>query len=74
MTEGGRVAVLEFVPNPDRVSPPIPASFSLTMLAGTAAGDAYTFAELRDQLESAGFKDVSAQPMPTPETVVLATK
>ena len=30
-----RVAVLEFVPNPDRVSPPIPARFSLTMLAGT---------------------------------------
>lgn len=40
---GGRVTVLEFVPNPDRVSPPMPASFSLTMLAETTGGDAFTF-------------------------------
>jgi len=71
---GGRVVVLEFVPNPDRISPPIPAAFSLTMLADTAAGDAYTFAELRQQLEGAGFRDVQAHPTPTPETVVMATK
>jgi len=71
---GGRIAVLEFVPNPDRVSPPMPASFSLTMLADTVAGDAYTLAELRDQLERAGFRDVSAHPTPTPQTVVVATK
>jgi ubiquinone/menaquinone biosynthesis C-methylase UbiE len=28
---GGRVVILEFVPNEDRVSPPTPARFSLTM-------------------------------------------
>jgi hypothetical protein len=44
---GGRVVVLEYVPNPDRVSPPIAAGFGLTMLAGTPAGDAYTLAELQ---------------------------
>src|SRR5207253_8129768 len=44
---GGKVVVLEFVPNDDRVSPPVPARFSLTMLVATAGGDAYTFAELR---------------------------
>jgi SAM-dependent methyltransferase len=71
---GGRVVVLEFVPNPDRVSPPIPARFSLTMLADTPSGDAYTFAELRSQLEHAGFTEVTAHPLPTPETVVLAHK
>jgi precorrin-6B methylase 2 len=70
----GRVVVLEFVPNPDRVSPPIPARFSLTMLSGTPSGDAYTFAELRQQLESAGFSDVSAHALPTPQTVLLARK
>ena len=42
---GGPAVILEFVPNEDRVSPPIPASFSLTMLAGTPGGDAYTFSE-----------------------------
>src|SRR5262249_49913325 len=71
---GGRVVILEMVPNADRVSPPVPARFALTMLAGTPAGDAYTFEEFRDQLEAAGFRAVSAHPLPTPETVLLATK
>ena len=69
---GGQVVVLEFVPNPDRVSPPIPAAFSLTMLADTVGGDAYTFAELSEQLTRAGFRDVAAHPTPTPETIVIA--
>ena len=71
---GGRVVVLEFVPNPDRVSPPVPARFSLAMLSGTPSGDAYTFAELQGQLERAGFRNVSAHPLPTPQTVLLAQK
>jgi SAM-dependent methyltransferase len=71
---GGRVVVLEFVPNPDRVSPPMAAGFSLTMLAGTPAGDAYTFAELQQQLEAAGFREASAHPLPSGQTVVLAQK
>ena len=74
LAPGGRVVVLEFVPNPDRVSPPVPARFSLTMLAGTPGGDAYTFAELHQQLEGAGFRNVSAHALPTPETVLLAQK
>ena len=74
LTPGGRVAVLEFVPNPDRVSPPMPAGFSVTMLAGTPSGDAYTFAELRQQLEDAGFSNVSAHALPTPQTILLAQK
>src|SRR5204862_4658961 len=65
---GGRVAILEMVPNPDRVTPVVAARFSLTMLGGTFAGDAYTLDELRDQLEKAGFADVSSHPLPTPET------
>jgi len=74
LKSGGKVVVLEFVPNPDRVSPPIPASFSLTMLAGTPSGNAYTFEELRQQLQDAGFKNISAHPLPTPQTILLAQK
>ena len=69
---GGRVVLLEMVPNPDRVTPLVPARFSLTMLGGTPSGDAYTLDELRDQLEKAGFADVSSHPLPTPETVIVA--
>jgi len=43
---GGRAAIAELVPNPDRVTPPTAAAFSMMMLATTPAGDAYTFAEL----------------------------
>jgi hypothetical protein len=68
------VVLLEFVPNPDRVSPPIPAGFSLTMLAGTPGGDAYTLAELRDQLGDAGFGSVSTHSLRTSQTILVAQK
>jgi 2-polyprenyl-3-methyl-5-hydroxy-6-metoxy-1,4-benzoquinol methylase len=51
----GRAAVVEFIPNPDRVTPPTAAAFSLLMLAYTASGDAYTFAEIADISKEAGF-------------------
>src|SRR5205085_11044645 len=47
---GGRVAVAEFVPNPDRITPAPVAAFSLVMLGTTPAGDAYTFDQLRGML------------------------
>jgi hypothetical protein len=73
MKPGGRTATLEFVPNEDRISPPMPAAFSLTMLASTVAGDAYTLSELSSMHREAGFKGVTAHPIPqSPHTVVLA--
>jgi SAM-dependent methyltransferase len=55
LADGGRAATLEFVPDPDRVSPPWSAMFALTMLAATPGGDAYTFAELDAICKDAGF-------------------
>jgi len=72
---GGKAVILEFVPNDDRVTPPMPAGFALTMLAGTPAGDAYTLRELKQIVEGAGFTgSVTTHALPTPETVVVATK
>ncbi|SPF43968.1 Methyltransferase type 12 [Candidatus Sulfopaludibacter sp. SbA4] len=74
MKPGGRVAVLEFVPNEDRVSPPMAAAFSLVMLATTPSGDAYTFRQLEAMLHEAGFEGVAAHPVPkSPHTVVTGT-
>jgi len=53
---GDRVAVLDFMPNPDRITPPIAASFAFTMLAMTEEGDAYTTEEHQAMLEEAGFR------------------
>jgi hypothetical protein len=69
---GGRAAILEFVPNEDRISPPMAAGFSLVMLATTPSGDAYTFRELEGMLLAAGYHGVTGHPVPmSPHTVVM---
>jgi hypothetical protein len=56
----------------DRVSPPMPAAFSVTMLTSSAAGDAYTLSELTAMYKEAAFGDVTAHPIPaSPHTVVI---
>ena len=73
LKSGGFAATLEFVPNEDRVSPPMPAAFSMTMLTSTVAGDAYTFRELSEMHTKAGFSAVTAHPIPmSPHTIVMA--
>jgi len=72
---GGCIAIVEFVPNPDRVTPPEAAGFSLVMLATTAAGDAYTFEELNDMLSQAGFKPAQQHPLPpSVATAIIAAR
>ena len=61
---GGRVAILEFIPNEDRVTPPIAASFSLMMLATTPRGDAYTFAQYAEMLRRVGFSANALHDLP----------
>jgi len=52
---GGKAITLDFVPNEDRVTPPMAAGFSLIMLANTNDGDAYTHAEYEKMFRNAGF-------------------
>lgn len=52
---GGRAVIAEFAPNEDRVTPPMAAAFSMMMLATTASGDAYTYAEYQQMAQEAGF-------------------
>jgi len=71
----GRAAILEFVPNPDRVTPPTAAAFSLIMLAFTQSGDAYTFRELESMAREAGFSRVELSPTEVGvEQLVVAQK
>jgi ubiquinone/menaquinone biosynthesis C-methylase UbiE len=75
LTPGGRVAVVEFVPNDDRVSPPDGALFAMRMLGTTPAGDAYTAAELDRMLLEAGFTGGHAVRLaPAPQTLIVATR
>ncbi|HEU5404166.1 MAG TPA: class I SAM-dependent methyltransferase [Terriglobales bacterium] len=71
----GRVVIVEFVPNPDRISPPEAAAFSVTMLATTPSGDAYTFAEYQSMLRNAGYATSELHPLPpTIQQVVIGQK
>jgi 2-polyprenyl-3-methyl-5-hydroxy-6-metoxy-1,4-benzoquinol methylase len=72
---GGTLAVIEFVPNDDRISPPWPAEFALKMLATTESGDAYTMAEFSGMLGSTGFESVERFDLvPSPQTLITARK
>jgi 2-polyprenyl-3-methyl-5-hydroxy-6-metoxy-1,4-benzoquinol methylase len=75
LAPGGRALILDFVPNEDRVSPPEAARFSLTMLATTPSGDAYTYSEYERMLRSAGFRSAELHTMTmSPQQAVLAVK
>ncbi len=75
LAPGGRALTLDFIPEPDRITPPATATFALVMLATTAHGDAYTFAELQAIFARAGFSrsEFHALP-PTTQQVVVSYK
>jgi len=75
LADGGRAVTLEFIPNPDRVSPPQAAAFSLMMLGGTPGGDAYTYTELESMFRNAGFSGSEWHELPpTIQRVVISRK
>jgi SAM-dependent methyltransferase len=75
LAPGGRAAIVEFVPDASRVSPPVPAAFSLKMLVTTPAGDAYTYAELDGMCREAGFASTENRPLgPAPQSLVIARR
>ena len=74
LAPGGRVAIVEFVPNEDRVSPPEVATFSLVMLGSTPNGDAYTFTEYARFLDAAGFQAPEHHPLPAVVSAIIARK
>ncbi|HVS87813.1 MAG TPA: class I SAM-dependent methyltransferase [Candidatus Acidoferrum sp.] len=72
---GGQAITVDFVPNEDRVSPPTAASFSLVMLAGTDAGDAYTLLEYEKMFRTAGFRKTTLHQFPEmPQQVLVSEK
>jgi 2-polyprenyl-3-methyl-5-hydroxy-6-metoxy-1,4-benzoquinol methylase len=74
LAPGGVVAILEYMPNEDRVSPPQAAWFALTMLANTPQGDAYTVREHEAMCRAAGLAPSGSETLPgSAETMLVAT-
>jgi SAM-dependent methyltransferase len=75
LNEDGRAVTAEFVPNEDRTEPAHAISFALVMLATTASGDAYTFAEYEKMFANAGFsRSELIQPPMGIEQVIVSYK
>jgi SAM-dependent methyltransferase len=56
---GGVILIRDHIMDETRTRPPGGAIFALNMLVNTRGGDTYTFAEIKDTLEKAGFTEVA---------------
>jgi ubiquinone/menaquinone biosynthesis C-methylase UbiE len=69
---GGQALSVDFVPNEDRISPPVPVMFAFQMLATTPGGDAYTTSELDKMAKSGGFLGARTSSLaPVPESLII---
>ncbi len=75
LVPGGRIAIRDVLMEDDRTRPVMGALFALNMLVATEGGGTFTFNELREDLESAGFGQVAvARRDDAMNSVVLARK
>jgi hypothetical protein len=58
LAPGGTILIRDYFLDSSRTIPPDGAIFAVNMLAATTGGTSYTFEEVREDLEIAGFKDV----------------
>ncbi|UCF33565.1 MAG: methyltransferase domain-containing protein [Phycisphaerales bacterium] len=59
LAAGGRVVIRDVLMDESRTSPPYGAMFAINMLVATEGGGTFTYDEVREDLESAGFIDVT---------------
>jgi ubiquinone/menaquinone biosynthesis C-methylase UbiE len=71
---GGRVVVIDLLPNDERTGPPYPLIFALNMLVNTEAGDTYTLAEYTRWLNEAGFGRVETADVGSHSPIVIGTR
>lgn len=58
LVTGGVLWIRDYVMSEDRISPKTGALFAINMLVGTQGGGTYTFEEIKEDLNRAGFKKV----------------
>ena len=71
---GGRIAILDMIPNDSRSGPPFALVFALNMLVNTDEGDTYTLAEYTDWLKEAGFQRVDTADIGSHSPAIVAAK
>ena len=74
LISGGTIAIAEWLVNDDRTKPLPSLMFAVQMLVNTEKGDTFSFNEIKNWLEEAGFKKVRKVEAPGPSPLILATK
>jgi (2Fe-2S) ferredoxin/predicted O-methyltransferase YrrM len=74
LTPRGRVAIQDFILEPDKTAPKSAALFALNMLVGTQAGSSYSEPEYAAWLREAGFGNVRRVRLPGPSGLMLGTR
>src|SRR5262249_21051995 len=74
LKSGGTIVIAEWLVNDDRTKPLPSLMFAVQMLVNTEKGDTFSFKEIKNWLEDAGFKKVRKVEAPGPSPLVLATK
>ena len=74
LKSGGTIAIAEWLVNDDRTKPLPSLMFAVQMLVNTEKGDTFSFNEIKQWLEDAGFKQVRKLEAPGPSPLILATK
>ncbi len=74
LAPGGRIAIAEFLVNDDRTGPMNGLIFAVNMLVNTAAGNTFSFAEIRRWLQETGFTNVRQLDAPGPSPLILADR
>jgi SAM-dependent methyltransferase len=69
---GGRLAIVDFVPDDQRSKPGWPMIFGVNMLITSPEGNVFTAAEYSKWLHSAGFTKVSLQEIDNEVTAIVA--
>ncbi len=74
LVPGGRVAIIDMIPNSDRTAPAFPVFFALQMVLHAPEGDTYTFDEYREWLGATGYGRVETADIGSHSPAIIATR
>lgn len=71
---GGRIVVIDMIPNDERTGPPFALMFAINMLVNTQEGSTYTLSEYTDWLKGAGFSRVETADIASHSPAIIGHK
>ncbi|HEX5483218.1 MAG TPA: class I SAM-dependent methyltransferase [Terriglobia bacterium] len=74
LSPGGRIVILDMIPNDDRTGPVFPLIFALNMLLLTENGGTYTVSQYRNWLGNAGFQRVETADIGSHSPAIIGVK